>query len=615
MQITRIDQTGYLIGDGLDPVKLDRLGRVVVLAGANGAGKTRLLRRVEALNECASDTRGSFNFSEPVGSATSPVPLSTIRILAGRDSGPLKSTAVGVFISPETEGSLVKVRVAMFKSGSTNLSDPDGQSPKSLRALADKAGDLGGSELPSVCLCHIQVTQDRWREATHPERMVPDADLRKAIDDYDRLQLLVTSLIGVELKRDREGRATLFDQPIAKANLSEGQKVLLMWCVMLHAQCINLKSVIVTVDEPENHLHPEDQIEILDRIIRATSDGQVWIATHSLPLIAALYHRFRDDLSLYFIDSGRVSFAGKNPEKVLGSLMGGDDNVVALREFIDFPDVLATSRFAAECLAPSNTIADAKSDYPQNALIASEIMDRSRAQAKRKVLDFGAGHARLLNGIAGLIGDTAAQDFDYVAWERPGSIQSSECRAALERCYHDSANRWFNDRDQLFANFNPEGFDYVVMCNVLHEIDPKDWLSLFEPNGIIFRALSPQGQLLIVEDYLMPKGEYAHPYGFIVLGTDSLKSLFQIDGLKTGIEIREANGKYTGRIRAHLVSRALLPNVTSESRKQALQLAARNAEDQIARLRQSSNHDFRSGQAHAFWVQQFANATLACKSL
>lgn len=31
------------------------------------------------------------------------------------------------------------------------------------------------------------------------------------------------------------------------------------------------------------------------------------------------------------------------------------------------------------------------------------------------------------------------------------------------------------------------------------------------------------GQLVIVEDYLMPKGEYAHPYGFTLLDTEAIK--------------------------------------------------------------------------------------------
>jgi hypothetical protein len=176
-------------------------------------------------------------------------------------------------------------------------------------------------------------------------------------------------------------------------------------------------------------------------------------------------------------------------------------------------------------------------------------------------------------------------------------------------------DRRFTDRDLLFGIHTAGTFDAVVMCNVLHEIDPRQWPSLFDNNGLVYRALNATGKLIIVEDYLMPKGEYAHPYGFIVLNTEALAELFGAGDGDNKILPLESEGRYFGRIRAHVVPRHLLTNATPERRTVALELCASKAVAEIRRLREEDIHSFRSGQAHAFWVQQLANTTLALKEL
>jgi energy-coupling factor transporter ATP-binding protein EcfA2 len=47
--IVEVDLTDEREREGLGPIRMNRLGRIVLLAGPNGSGKTRLLRRINAL--------------------------------------------------------------------------------------------------------------------------------------------------------------------------------------------------------------------------------------------------------------------------------------------------------------------------------------------------------------------------------------------------------------------------------------------------------------------------------------------------------------------------------------------------------------------------------------
>lgn len=66
-----------------------------------------------------------------------------------------------------------------------------------------------------------------------------------------------------------------------------------------------------------------------------------------------------------------------------------------------------------------------------------------------------------------------------------------------------------------------------------------------------------------------------------------------------------------GRIKGHFIPKPLLANVSITTIKQALQLAQRNAKEKIEEIRTLKEHDFKAGRAHGFWVQQYANITLA----
>lgn len=571
--------------DGLAEVSMRDLNRIVILAGANGAGKSRLLARVaRGVGHCDEQPyRDSVTFIDTSGQRVFP--------------------ASGLGVVP-------------FVSRNLAIEDPFHMNPSDALTNAAKAAEPGAYHLAESTLAYIHRTQQHWWYARHPdaeEPNRPDQKLNtetkvKMISGYESLRETIRIVLGSTLSIDPDGRPMLFGRTFTEVNLSDGQRRLLQWCVALHAQGGNLTDRILLMDEPESNLHPDALISTIERVASANLNGQMWIATHSLPLIASLYKRFDREISLYCIEEGVIGFAGARPERVIKSLMGGEQNIEALREFVDLPEVLATNRFAAECLVAPETLAGNGPGDPQ-----VEIFCRFRGNrpSRWRLLDFGCGRGRVLQTLLAREGEAVSRSIDYVGWDVTEKHRA-ECAQVLINAYGDATDRWFCDQQQLARLFSSGPFDCVLMCNVLHEISPIDWVRLFGLTGTIASSLSSDGYVVIIEDYLMPKGEYAHPFGFIVLDTQALQELFGAGEGDNSIGVLQERA---GRIKGHLVPKKLLSNVSNATVRTALDFAQRNAKDHLEVLRRGDAHDFRSGRAHGFWVQQFANTTLALLTL
>jgi AAA domain, putative AbiEii toxin, Type IV TA system/Methyltransferase domain len=492
-----------------------------------------------------------------------------------------------------------------FVSKNFNFSSNPASIPRDqILQFAKRAETPGMDSFADATLPYIQSVQSSWWNATHPNSHEDPSIIKEKIERYESLCKLINTVLGKTLERDPDDNPMLFNKPIFEAGLSDGQKLLLQWCTAIHSQGSQLSKLILLMDEPENHLHPESMISTIDRIIKANDKGQIWIATHSVPLIAAIYKNHAADVSLYFMDNGEISYASEKPEKVLKSLMGGEQNIEALREFIDLPEVFATNRFAAQCLLPPDVIS---ASFKIDSQIKIVDQDISSTPTKIKMLDFGCGKGRILESLLAIHGSDLPEKLDYVGWD-DSEENREQCEQVIKKAYQDITNRWFRDRQSLAQQHPGKQFNRIVLCNVLHEINPKEWVSLFDDTSVMNQNLADSGELLIIEDYLMPKGEYAHPFGFIVLDTESLQALFSSANgdQKIKVEIEQ-----NGRVRGHFVPKQLLTNVTQDTIQAALRLAQRHAKEKIKILRSNNAHDFKSGREHGFWVQQYANTTLA----
>lgn len=639
MKITKVNIPIESINNGLMPVKMHRLGQVVILAGKNGSGKSRLLNLIsntiqvkptkQVVEQIQSQKDDTINAIAELNSELqmlekdfrmSPIHNPEAKSISSHRISKLKQRIINLeadLKNPryiitwdliETDTLANSYPIVPFVPKNLNIRDSNSYRKTDLIQSASKIDIVGTDELNLGTFSRIQVIQDRMFNATHPDFHVSKTEKENAINDYENLRELIRIFLNTELERNLDGEPTLFGFPLGKANLSDGQKVLIQFCLAIHCQQKSLDDLILFLDEPENHLHPSLIIDMIERLIKNTSHGQIWIATHSIPILANF-----DQNCIWFMDNNKVSYAGSIPETVLSSLLGTDEQRAKLHNFVSLPAIHALNLYAYECLIQPNAVLTPGGD-PQAMQINKEIIKHLKDRTKIRVLDYGAGKGRILANIIENNTESFSNFikwFDYIAYDKD-DIDKEDCLSTLSKVYENADQRYYNDLSQLFGKYDRESFDVVVMCNVLHEVDPKDWLKLFANGGEIPELLSENGILLLVEDQVMSIGEQAYQKGFIVLDTGELKELFNIKEKDADFGYSDARGD--GRLKAHRLKREYLTRITAESRISAIQILNDKATERILEIRGESA-SYKNGRRHGFWIEQLANSTLCLREL
>lgn len=605
--------------NGIEDIDMKRIGDVVLLAGKNGSGKSRILQKIKYANDIkqrAESTQKQFKImtQQLTESGMNPDTINNLKTTSTDTNGELKELISNflhyknrVHTVIETDSDIV--RVIEFVPKNLKLSISSFLTPRELKAKADNIDRAGMSELAEGTTPKIQTIQNRWFHATHPLTSISDEDKKLAIDDYKNLQYLIEKFLNTTLKRNVNNEAMLFDLPLdEKANLSDGQIILLQFCLAIFSQKAQLKDIILILDEPENHLHPSVIIDTISRIQENLINGQIWIATHSIPLLAHF-----DSSNIWYVDKGTVSYAGDIPEIVLESLLGNEEEIAKLQDFINLPAQLAINKYAFECLFLPSAISTGRDD-PQGFQIRETITSISDGK-KLKILDYGAGKGRILSNIIEHWNkpiSTLEEEIEYIAFDEYPTDELI-CREVIRTGYSSDNNRYFNSLTELRSHYDTGSFDVLLMCNVLHEIHPNQWLNLFRANGDITTLLSPSGKLVIVEDMQIPIGEKAHEAGFIVFNTEQLKELFKITE-KDKEQGFSYDAKKEGRLKAHIIPKDCLSRITHESKVAALESLHKLAITEILSIRNEGT-TYKNGKIHSYWVQQLANTTIALSEI
>lgn len=430
--------------------------------------------------------------------------------------------------------------------------------------------------------------------------------------DEERLLSILQTLLGDDVRialRDGQLRIGKYD-PYWQT-LSAGQQMLFQFGCLLHAQAEQVKNSIVLMDEPENHLHPGVLIQVIDSLTKLLSDGQLWIATHSVPLIAHLMSKEPD--CLWYVNEGRVKRSGRTPEVVLESLLGGEQGARDLQALTQLPSSYAANRFLAECLVAPGTVGPDVKD-PQTLQIRQALWDQQPANAEKRsklrVLDFGAGKGRLLATLMDSLQPGQVPWFDYIAFD-PSPGDKADCVKQIELSYGSSTDRLFDSLDVLAARLNKGSFDAVVMCNVLHEVDPADWVEMAKSCASL---LKDSGSLVLVEDYGIPVGERAHNYGFLLLDEPELVELFAIQeqDRAAGRFSRASSPevRYKDRLVIHVVAKECVGRLTASTRKSAIEKLHERMSRHVREWLRNPTTKSSSGRDYARSAQLMANSEL-----
>lgn len=664
MKITEVNLIKNITNPvGLNPISMKKIGEMVLLAGKNGSGKTRLLNLIRSQaqniqNEInqrsnAKNNIDSYrkNIENQVGQRqqlelniqqyenninnfkqqiiSQPQNKQRLEINIQQYENNINSFKQQIENQPKQkeqwekeigkfeellktpipiilENDQLNVAVVDFVPNNIQLEDWANKSKQSWMQIANQATYIGVLHLDQSTIPLIQKVMETWFNTTHPLTEISQEEKKFAVAEYERLQSIIKSFIGAEIGWNKEGYSTLFGKPIAQAQLSAGQRVLLQLCVAIFAQGGSLSNYIIFMDEPENHLHPSAVIDLLDTIREHNPNGQIWIATHSIPLLSHF-----DSSSLWFVENGTVKHSGKKPELVLKSLLGDEDRIQKLRDFTSLPSELARNRFTFECLCPPQVV-ETNSTDPQSKQLNEQLKIIWNNKSSINLLDFGAGKGRMIANLSDYP-TVSNETLNYHAYE-PFDTDKNDCLKNISLCYDDAENRYHTSIESLRTKIDDNSFDVVVLSNVLHEISHSQWCPIFSD---IKQLLKDDGYLLLIEDCLIPIGELPHSNGFVVFNTLHLKKLFKIPSTEINFIAHDARFdsiEQRGRLMAHLIPQSYLTNISTDTIKEALKELKKSAKTKIQEIRKGTT-SYSNGLAHGFWIQQLANAELCLEEL
>lgn len=316
--------------------------------------------------------------------------------------------------------------------------------------------------------------------------------------------------------------------------LSEGEWIAVFYLLLITlAKCTDNRysDAIIVIDELENYLNPENIREIFNGLYGSFGkDGQIWIASHSLDILLMINSK-----NVYRLEKDKVSKRTiihkpsiNELEKIRTELYGNTDDVLTamqLREnelehfFIDF---------MTQSLQEPDVVACINKDDAQLKLFLQCLSEEKNV----KMLDYGAGKGRIGDALRKL----GYERLHYYAYDP----NEENIKIINKKNYAKAA---YSQKSEITEKFN-----LILVCNVLHEIEPWMWP---DELNFIMDKLEDDGTLVFIEDIDLPVGEYIGETGFLLLDGEMTQVLF---GKQNVSLIKEEREKYKDRILCAVIS-------------------------------------------------------------
>lgn len=436
------------------------------------------------------------------------------------------------------------------------------------------------------------------RNRDNPQLVRPSIQEKKSYQRFEILQKYINKFLGKEFSYEQKTigntiNSTLYfnGKPFDLNLFSPGQKTLFAYAILFFYLEVNSKAslneCIIIIDEPEKHLHPEAQIDLINALKSiVVESGQLWIATHSVHILSHLEY----DEILMVEDNRIIPPSRTTPGKSFNSLMGLDTHISKLTTFINSVSEWAYGNFMSQCFKEPDVIFDNNPNDPQFKLFKKFLTETQ----KSNLLDYGAGKGR--------IGYTLNENDEILEKIMYSAFEPNDENHKLLNNVPNIKNVYLNTK-----NIPDNSFDCVLLCNVLHEINPKQWEEALKT---IKRSLKDDGYLLIIEDKFLPKGETAHEFGYLILGTEETKILLNSENI---MELKLKEERFKDRILFNAFKKEEI-NPSSESICQSIEKLKETSFENIKYLR-NEEKTIAQGRRYANQTQLYVNAQLALEAM
>lgn len=379
------------------------------------------------------------------------------------------------------------------------------------------------------------------------------------------------------------------------SEFSDGEKTLFAYALLFFLldqnPNLNIKESVILIDEPELHLHPDSEIDLIEGIKKAIGEkGQLIIATHSINILSILNYE-----EIFMVKEGQITHPSQvTPGKSLSELMGIEERVNKLSDFLSSISTWTFVNFMAQCFSNPEVIESSKAEDPQIEVFKKAIREKATKDTNM-FLDFGAGKGRLFERIK-----TDCNFIDNISYS--ALEPETEFHPKLSEL---GAANIYTTYDQLPQNY----FDFILLCNVLHEIPVDQWEKSLNK---IISALQPNGHLVIIEAKALTKGEKIGKIGYLLLDLEELQQLFRLSSLPSSINL--ADGKNS--ITCAVINKSELTLITRDDILNTLVALETNTFKKIECMRGTDyeiNELYGVGRKSAFLSQQHINAKFAQK--
>lgn len=413
----------------------------------------------------------------------------------------------------------------------------------------------------------------------------------------DKNDVSLTDLSNEDMMIDIAISENLLIEKIKK--FSPGQLMLFYMSLFISIQIDKGKKIII-LDEPECHLHPAALIKFINAVKRSNLYSELWIATHSLFVIPEF-----DFENIIYIENSMIAPRKSDLySKILTEMVG--KNYAKSMQFVAAFKQWQYYNFIFDCFTQPTVVDTIDSNDEQVRLFINFLEEHKTF----KILDFGGGSARLGNSI--FASDFENKDkIEYYVYDKYLNDEK------IEELSKQGITA-FKDIGIINSNF-----DCVVMMNVLHEIEPKDWVQEFDD---IKKIMNDGAYLFFVENAELNKGEMPMDTGYLVLGKEELEVLFNSKNAISNITLKNKKQKSLGvaipkKVITKISSETTFKTITKlKERSYNSLISERNKLKKAANLAKKENRIFNdnddpefNARKYAFHMQQYMNARLYCE--